>query len=194
MIRVADHSNNRGEAQSLGGEKYHRGSPRNGSILGDVTYTAIVDKGDVVNDFSLRDQYDQEQSLYSYLDKGPVVLFFYPAAMTKGCTMESCHFRDLANEFATLGAQRIGISADSVDKQHQFSELHAFDYPLLSDEEGKVARQFGVKRSFGPLPVKRWSFVIATDHSVLDVIKNEIRMEAHADRALEVLRSFAAQR
>ena len=62
-----------------------------------------------------------------------MVLFFYPAAMTSGCTAESCHFRDLAAEFAAAGAQRVGISRDTVDKQKQFSDLHGFDYPLLSD-------------------------------------------------------------
>ena len=52
---------------------------------------------------------------------GPVVLFFYPAAMTKGCTKESCHFRDLASEFSTLGGQRLGISMDTVAKQSEFT-------------------------------------------------------------------------
>ena len=61
-----------------------------------------------------------------------MVLFFYPAAMTSGCTKESCHFRDLAAEFAAAGAQRVGISTDPVDKQPQFADQHGFDYPLLS--------------------------------------------------------------
>jgi len=71
---------------------------------------------------------------------GPVVLFFYPAAMTKGCTKESCHFRDLASEFATLGGQRLGISMDSVEKQAEFTTANDLDYPLLADVNGDVAR------------------------------------------------------
>lgn len=151
-----------------------------------------MDKGDVVADFELPDERGEMRKLSQMLALGPVVLYFYPAAMTKGCTAESCHFRDLASEFAELGGQRVGISADTVDKQQQFSALHSFDFPLLSDVDGAVARRFGVKRSFGPLPVKRWTFVIDTDSTVLEVIKSETRMGLHADRALEVLRERAA--
>src|SRR5665213_107950 len=138
--------------------------------------------GDKVADFSLSDQFGSTQSLYGYLEQGPVALFFYPAAMTKGCTMESCHFRDLKSEFEALGAQRLGISKDTVDKQRQFSDLHAFDYPLLSDANGSVAEQFGVSRPFNFLPVRRWTFVICTNRQLVDIIKSEVRMDSHADR------------
>ncbi|HVB01728.1 MAG TPA: peroxiredoxin [Acidimicrobiales bacterium] len=148
--------------------------------------------GDLVADFSLSDQFGRTQSLYGYLDDGPVVLFFYPAAMTKGCTMESCHFRDLKSEFEAVGAQRIGISKDTVDKQRQFSDLHEFDYPLLSDASGSVAGKFGVSRSFSLLPVKRWTFVVGTDRRLVDVIKSEVRMDSHADRALDQLRKLSS--
>lgn len=145
--------------------------------------------GDVVADFELPDETGTVRRLSELLAKGPVVLFFYPAAMTKGCTAESCHFRDLGAEFAALGAQRVGISADPIDKQRQFSETHRFDYPLLSDGDRKVAERFGVKRGFGPIPVKRWTFVISPESKVLAVIKSELRMDRHADQALEVLRA-----
>jgi peroxiredoxin Q/BCP len=140
-------------------------------------------------DFTLPDENGEQRSLRDFLAHGPVVLFFYPAAMTTGCTAESCHFRDLAKEFADAGAQRLGISVDPVDKQKEFAEKHSFDYPLLSDVDGAVARSFGVKRRFGPIPVKRTTFVIAADGTILDEIHNEFKMTAHADRALEILRS-----
>jgi len=144
--------------------------------------------GDLVPDFTLPDQDDKPRSLSKLLSDGPVVLFFYPAAMTPGCTTESCHFRDLGAEFSAVGAQRVGISVDPVHKQHQFAELNQFDYPLLSDPDGAVAQIFGVRRRFGPFPVKRHTFVISTERRVLEVIRSELRMSTHADRALEVLR------
>ena len=144
--------------------------------------------GDVVADFELPDESETKRRLSEFLAKGPVVLFFYPAAMTTGCTRESCHFRDLKSEFEALGAQRVGISADSVDKQRQFSEMHSFDYPLLSDTDRTVAQQFGVKRGLKILPNKRATFVIDTDSKVLAVITSEVNMAKHADSALEVLR------
>jgi peroxiredoxin Q/BCP len=146
-------------------------------------------KGDLVPDFELPDQDGVERTLDGFLEQGPVVLFFYPAALTPGCTRESCHFRDLAAEFAAVGAQRVGISADPVDKQRTFADRHAFDYPLLSDVDRKVAAMFGVTRGLSILPNKRATFVIGTDHRVLDVITSEINMAKHADRALATLRS-----
>ncbi len=148
-------------------------------------------RGDVVAEFSLPDQTGTVRSLSELLANGPIVLFFYPAAMTPGCTMEACHFRDLAAEFAAVGASRVGISMDAVEKQDKFAEKHSFDYPLLSDTSGAVAEAFGVKRGLlGKLmPVKRTTFVIDTDRRVLEVIASEISMDSHADKALEVLRS-----
>ncbi|MBP2452557.1 peroxiredoxin [Mycolicibacterium lutetiense] len=147
--------------------------------------------GDTAPDFELPDQTGTIRSLTSLLADGPVVLFFYPAAMTPGCTKEACHFRDLAGEFTAAGANRVGISTDPVAKQAKFADIQNFDYPLLSDADGKVAAQFGVKRGLlGKLmPVKRTTFVIGTDRTVLGVISSEISMDTHADKALEVLKA-----
>jgi peroxiredoxin Q/BCP len=148
-----------------------------------------MNTGDVVADFELPDQTGTKRRLSEFLAKGPVVLFFYPAAMTMGCTRESCHFRDLKAEFEAVGAQRLGISADTVEKQKQFSDTHSFDYPLLSDTDRTVAKQFGVKRGLSVLPNKRATFVIGTDSKVMAVITSEVNMAKHADSALEVLRA-----
>jgi len=147
-----------------------------------------MDVGDVVDDFVLPDETGTPRKLSALLADGPVVLFFYPAAMTTGCTKESCHFRDLASEFAAVGAQRVGISRDTVEKQHQFSDKHGFDYPLLSDADGEVARMMGVARKKGP--PKRVTFVIDQDRKVVEVVKSEIRMSVHADRALDSLKQL----
>jgi peroxiredoxin Q/BCP len=149
--------------------------------------------GDVVDDFELPDQTGAPRKLSELVADGPVVLFFYPAAMTVGCTRESCHFRDLGAEFAAVGASRVGISRDGVDKQKQFSDKHGFDYPLLSDPDRKVAGMFGVDGGFKLGPVKRATFVIDTDRRIIDVVKSEISMNTHADRALATLRSRAGQ-
>jgi len=151
-----------------------------------------MEKGDVIADFELPDETGKLRRLSEFLASGPVVLFTYPVAMSKGCTAESCYFRDLGAEFEAVGASRIGLSADSVDRQAAFSSRHDFDYPLLSDQSGAVTKMLGVRRGFARLPVKRWTFVIAPDATVLDVIKSEVSMHRHADRALEVLRGSAA--
>ncbi|MDP9861233.1 MULTISPECIES: peroxiredoxin [Streptosporangium] len=149
--------------------------------------------GDVVEDFELLDQTGTPRRLTDLLADGPVVLFFYPAAMTSGCTAESCHFRDLADEFAAVGAVRVGISRDAVDRQRRFAETYELGFPLLSDPDGTVARRFGARRSIavGPFLTRRMTFVVDVDHRLLEVIHSETGMQAHADRALEVLRSRA---
>ncbi|MGP9017403.1 peroxiredoxin [Streptomyces sp. BR1] len=144
--------------------------------------------GDTVDDFELPDETGTPRSLSGLLAQGPAVLFFYPAAFTPGCTAQACHFRDIAGEFRALGAQPVGISADSVERQAEFTEKHSFGYPLLSDPDGAVRERFGVKRGFSMAPTKRVTFVIDTDRRVLEIVKSEIRMNVHADRALDVLR------
>jgi peroxiredoxin Q/BCP len=148
-----------------------------------------MNTGDHVADFALADQTGAERRLSEFLASGPVVLFFYPAAMTYGCTKESCHFRDLGAEYDAVGAQRIGISADPVDKQLEFSDKHNFDYPLLSDVDRTVAEAFGVKRRSNLLKVKRSTFVIDTDSTLIAALHSEISMNSHADKALEILRA-----
>ena len=151
----------------------------------------MLSTGDQAPDFTLADQTGRQVSLGELLSAGPVVLFFYPKAMTTGCTKESCHFRDLAGEFAAAGGQRVGISADKVDKQAAFDAKHDLGYPLVSDADRKVAAAFGVKRP-GPVFNKRATFVIGTDRTILAAISSETNMDVHADEALSVLRSAAA--
>ncbi|WUO60461.1 peroxiredoxin [Streptomyces sp. NBC_00280] len=145
--------------------------------------------GDKIEDFELPDESGAPRRLSELLVDGPIVLFFYPAALTPGCTAEACHFRDLAAEFAAVGARPVGISGDSVDRQQEFAQSHTLGMPLLSDAGGTVRELFGVKRGFSMMPTKRVTFVIAQDRTVLEVVTSELRMNTHADRALAALRA-----
>ncbi|GGQ30908.1 peroxiredoxin [Actinomadura coerulea] len=142
-----------------------------------------------MDDFELPDETGEPRTLTGLLADGPVVLFFYPAAMTPGCTAEACHFRDVVAELAEAGARPVGVSADPVGKQKEFADKHSLGYPLLSDPSGEVRARFGVKRSVALLPTRRQTFVIDTDRRVLAVVKSEVRMNTHADKALEALRA-----
>jgi peroxiredoxin Q/BCP len=167
--------------------------------------------GDKAPNFTLYDHTGRPRTLSALLSKGPVVLFFFPIASSPICTAQACHFRDLSHEFATVGAQRVGISTDTVDRQAHFAQQRSFDYPLLSDADGVVSELFGVRRGRlaklrravvarqssrhsrhtrrrGVLarffPVKRTTFVIDTDRTVLKVVSNEVRASVHADQTL----------
>jgi len=147
-----------------------------------------VNVGDKIDDFELPDETGTTRALSELLADGPIVLFFYPAALTAGCTAEACHFRDLAAEFAAAGARPVGISGDSVEKQQEFTGRHNLGMPLLSDADGTIRERFGVKRGFTLAPTKRVTFVIAEDRTVLEIVRSELRMNTHADRALAALR------
>ncbi|MET8829333.1 peroxiredoxin [Streptomyces sp. NPDC004610] len=151
-----------------------------------------VDVGDRVEDFELRDETGTARRLTALLADGPVVLFFYPAALSPGCTAEACHFRDLAAEFTEAGARAVGVSGDAVDKQQQFADKHGLGMPLLSDPDGTVRALFGVKRGIALVPTKRATFVIDRDRTVLAVVRSELRMNSHADQALAALRARRA--
>jgi len=172
--------------------------------------------GEKAPDFTLYDHTGRPRTLSALLADGPVVLFFFPIASSPICTAQACHFRDLSDEFARVSAQRVGISTDTVDKQAHFARQRSFDYPLLSDADGVVSELFGVRRGRlaklrgsvvareparrgrhsrrrGLLarvwPVRRTTFVIDTDRTVVKVVSSEVRASVHADHALEFLKN-----
>jgi thioredoxin-dependent peroxiredoxin len=173
-------------------------------------------EGEKAPDFTLYDHTGRPRTLSALLSDGPVVLFFFPLASSPICTAQACHFRNLSDEFARLGAQRVGISTDTVDKQAHFARQRAFDYPLLSDAEGVVSELFGVHRGrltnlrrsvlardevrrgrhtrrrgllARLLPVRRTTFVIDTDRTILKVVSSEVRAMVHADQTLWFLKN-----
>ncbi len=173
--------------------------------------------GEKAPDFTLCDHTGRPRTLSALLSEGPVVLFFFPIASSPICTAQACHFRDLSSEFAAVGAQRVGISTDTVDRQAHFAQQRSFDYPLLSDADGVVSELFGVRRGrFAKvrksvlareaarhsrhtrrrgllarlLPVRRTTFVIDTDRTVLKVVASEVRASVHADQALWFLENY----
>src|ERR1700735_3322759 len=155
--------------------------------------------GEKAPGFALDDHTGRPRTLSALLYGGPVVLFFFPLASSPICTAQACHFRDLTAEFARVGAQRVGISTDTVDRQAHFAQQRSFDYPLLSDADGVVSELFGVhrgrlaklRRSVGTreetrrgrharrrgllarlLRVRRTTFVIDTDRTILTGLAN----------------------
>ncbi len=123
-----------------------------------------------------------------------VVLYFYPRAMTPGCTREGIRFNELADEFEKLGAVILGISTDPPERNKKFAEKHGFDkILLLSDPEGEIAKAYGVLRQGGKLPsAERVTFIISPDGKIVEVLRNIRPAEKHADLALEVVRRMAS--
>lgn len=128
-----------------------------------------VKEGDEVPDIKLAatQNKDKEISIRDLKGKN-VVLFFYPRAMTPGCTKESCGFRDVSKQFADVNTVVLGISTDPLDKQQQFTDKEKLNFPLLADNEMKMARALGVMSPKGSA-TKRVTFVINKEGKIAKI-------------------------
>ena len=149
-----------------------------------------VKVGSVAPDFTLPSQSGEMVSLGDFLGKKPVVIFFYPKDNTLGCTKEVCAFRDSFEELGKLNAEVIGISSDSVESHKDFAEKHELPFTLLSDEGGKVRRQYGVPTTLGLLP-GGVTYVIDKDGMVRNVFSSQLGVERHVEEALKTLASMS---
>ena len=116
-----------------------------------------------------------------------VVLYFYPADDTPGCTAEACSFRDSYEDFVDAGAVVIGVSKDSLDKHERFAAKHKLPFQLISDEDGTLRSAYDVKKSLGILP-GRVTYVIDPEGVVRKVFSSQLRATQHKAEALATIR------
>lgn len=140
--------------------------------------------------FTLPDQDGNPVSLKDLLG-APLILFFYPAAMTPGCTTEACDFRDSYDELLEAGYQVVGISPDAPERNKQFREKEGLPFPLLSDPNHKVAEAFGAwgpKKNYGREyeGLIRSTFFIDTDGTITRAMRN-VRATGHVARVRAAL-------
>ncbi len=137
---------------------------------------AELSVGDAAPTFQAKDDLGEAWKSAGHVGKKIVVVYFYPAAMTGGCTKQACNYRDVKQELADLGAEVIGVSGDTPEGQALFKRAHGLNFALLADEDGAVARAFGVPVKKGGsiqrtvdeqevtlnrgVTAKRWTFVI----------------------------------
>ena len=127
--------------------------------------------------------------LKDFLGSKPAVLFFYPKDDTPGCTKQACAFRDDYEGFGKLDAEVMGISSDSVESHRSFAAKHDLPFTLLSDEEGKVRRLYGVPTSLGLFP-GRVTYVIDKEGVVRHLFSSQLGVEKHVEEALRALHSI----
>ncbi len=124
----------------------------------------------------------------------PVVLYFYPKDDTPGCTKEACAFRDRWPDFSALDATVIGISKDAPKSHDRFKTKYALPFPLASDEEAVVARQYGVwveKSRYGRTYMGMDRTTVLIDGTgVVRSIWRKVKVEGHAEAVLAALRAL----
>lgn len=144
-----------------------------------------LEVGDKIPLFTLPDKEGNEFSVSEVLGKKALVIYFYPKNNTPGCTREACDFRDKYEDFKELGAEVIGISADSSKSHKNFSGSYELPFVLLSDTDNAVKKQFKIKNSLLLLP-GRETYVVDREGTVIMVF-NSIRADEHMRRALKAL-------
>ena len=116
-----------------------------------------------------------------------VVLYFYPADDTPGCTKEACSFRDSYEDFVDAGAVVVGVSGDSLEKHEKFAAKYNLPFALISDEDGAMRKEYGVKKSLGVLP-GRVTYVIDPEGVVQKIFSSQIQATKHMPEALATIR------
>lgn len=147
--------------------------------------------GALAPDFTLPGAGGRPVSLAELLRGGAVVLYFYPKDQTPGCTMEACGFRDEIDSFTEAGAQVVGISRDDEASHARFVAKHKLPFMLLSDTTGETHARYGVTKKLGLIP-DRTTFVIDRDGIVRHVFSSMIRMRAHIDESLAIVKRLRA--
>lgn len=147
----------------------------------------MLQAGDTAPPLDTLDHRGRHVVLDELLQRGPVVVYFYPRDQTRGCTAQACAFRDASAQLAELGCEVIGVSYDSLDSHRAFAELHHLPFSLVADGDHALAKAYGVTGMLNLLP-KRVTFLIGAGRKVLGVFHHELDMRAHVRDVLAALR------
>lgn len=151
-------------------------------------------EGDSLPDVSATDATGNPVRLRSLLEAGKtLVIYFYPKDDSLGCTAQACSFRDQYEDFVAAGADVVGISADAPESHTRFASKHRLPFRLLSDKSGEAREAFGVRSTFGLIP-GRVTFVVDAQGIVRYAFDSQVKIGAHVEQALEMVRKLKAPR
>ena len=164
-------------------------APDGGTIVSDTPSTATgpAREGAPAPDFSLPSGTGETVTLQQHRGSW-VVLYFYPADNTAGCTAEACSFRDAYEDFTDAGAVVIGVSSDSAESHEKFAAKHRLPFTLLADDKSALAKTYGVKKSMGVLP-GRVTYVIDPEGIVRKIFSSQLNFSKHQKEALKTIRA-----
>ncbi|HWZ89970.1 MAG TPA: peroxiredoxin [Polyangiaceae bacterium] len=141
--------------------------------------------GDTAPDFSGTDQHGKAISLAALLERGKLLIYFYPKDFTPVCTAQACTFRDASSELAALGANVVGVSGDSAESHARFAEKHSVPFWLLSDPDHRIIKAYGASWLFGR--IRRVSYVIGEGRRILGAFHHELSAAKHLNDAKRLL-------
>jgi peroxiredoxin Q/BCP len=144
--------------------------------------------GDLAPEFSARDQHGKTLTLGSLLERGRLIMYFYPKDFTPVCTAQACTFRDASEGLAALGATVVGVSGDSADSHQRFGDKHGVSFSLLADPERRLIKAYGAS-----MPILnrtlRVTYVIDTNRRILGAFHHELSAAKHLSDVKNALES-----
>jgi len=146
----------------------------------------MLREGTQAPEFTLPDQTGAEVSLTSLVSRGPLILYFYPADFTPGCTREACSIRDVYGELQGAGLSVAGVSPQTPESHRKFAEHYRLPYTLLADTNRAVIRLFDVDGPFG-IGVRRATFLIDSTRMIRSALLADLRIGRHEKFVREAL-------
>jgi peroxiredoxin Q/BCP len=146
-------------------------------------------------EFVLQDDQGRDTSLSDLLQAGPLILYFYPADFTPGCTKEACAIRDIHQDISAVGLQVVGVSPQGPKSHTRFRDKYDLPFILLSDPKKIVVKMYDVDGLLG-IGVRRATFLIGQDRTIHDAVLADIRINTHKEfieKAI-ILRETAGRR
>lgn len=140
----------------------------------------MLKTGSNAPEFVLPDDQGNEQSLLDLLEHGPLILYFYPADFTPGCTKEACAIRDLHDDLLAVGLQVVGVSPQDEESHRKFREQHELPFTLLSDVDKVAVKMYDVDGPFG-VGVRRVTYLINQSRKIQDVVQADVLIGRHRD-------------
>lgn len=140
----------------------------------------MLKPGDRAPAFTLPDQDGNPVSLGALLGDGPIVLYFYPADFTPGCTKEACSIRDMHDEIAAAGIRVVGISPQDAASHARFRDQYQLPFTLLADPGKTAVKAWGVDGPLG-VGVRRATFLVGADGVIRDAVLADIRISRHEE-------------
>jgi thioredoxin-dependent peroxiredoxin len=140
----------------------------------------MLKAGERAPEFTLPDETSTDRSLTELLSPGAIVLYFYPADFTPGCTRQACALRDLHDEIQRAGLTVVGISPQSPESHRKFRAKYSLPFVLLSDQHKAVIKMYGLNGPLG-IGVRRASYLIDGSRRVRDAVLADFKISRHAD-------------
>ena len=140
----------------------------------------MLKPGDLAPEFILPDENGNQVALTQLLQSGPIILYFYPADFTPGCTKEACAIRDIHDDILSVGLRILGVSPQEEESHARFKEEHNLPFTLVCDPEKVAVKMYDVDGPFG-IGVRRVTYLITEGQRIQDAVRADLNINKHKE-------------